>query len=104
MFGWVSKIQEAIRLLKIFGAAAVVVGGGIAGVIWSPFFRTFFLGVAVGGALLFGLEFSSVFSHKTEPQICINPKVDPNGPVKRCWHSTDSRGFGFWGECDEPSS
>jgi hypothetical protein len=84
----------------------IVVGGvGVLGFMWSPLFKSFFLGIAVGAVSLGLINLDIVNFNKMlaqpEPQVCINPTtVDPNGPISRCFHKTDERGYGYWGACD----
>jgi hypothetical protein len=96
MFSFISAV---VRFVRVWGKLAVVVVPAIAGFLWSPFFRTFFLGIAVGAGLLFAVQYSELFGAAIKE--CFNPTVDPNGPVCRQWVSTDKdRGYGYWKPCD----
>ena len=59
LFKILQYIPAIFKFIRVFGTMLLVVGAGIAGFIYSPFFRSFFLGIAVGAAVLFGLEYSS---------------------------------------------
>jgi hypothetical protein len=82
-----------------------VAGFGVLGFMWSPVFKSFFLGIAVGACALAAVNLDIINFNKMlapeKPQVCINPTTtDPNGPVARCFHKTDERGYGYWGACD----
>jgi hypothetical protein len=99
MFGLLSWIPRVLKFFRVWGKLLIVVGPAIAGFIWSPFFRTFFLGIAVGASLLFALQYSEFFTAPIRD--CFNPKVDPNGASCKQWVSTDKdRGYGYWKTCD----
>ncbi len=83
--------------IVFYSNALIVIGLGVAGFLYSPLFKTAFLGVAVGAFALQLLNADIVSFGKQTPQYCIAPKADPNGPNKMCWKSTDNeRGFGYW--------
>lgn len=103
LFRLLSYIPAIFKFIRVFGTMLLVVGAGLAGFLYSPFFRTFFLGTAVGAALLFGLEYSSFsfFPKQADPAVCVHPKIDPNGPKCQMWVSTDDvRGYGYFKACD----
>lgn len=83
----------------------IICGVGVLGFMWSPIFKTFFLGIAVGAVGLAVVNLDIINFNKMlaapQPQYCINPATDPNGPAKQCFHKTDERGFGYWGACDD---
>lgn len=83
----------------------IIAGAGVLGFMWSPVFKSFFLGIAVGavglGVVNLDIVNFNTMLAKPQPQYCINPSADPNGPAKQCWHKTDDRGFGYWdSNCD----
>ena len=102
LFRLLSYIPAIFKFIRVFGTALIVIGAGLAGFIYSPFFRSFFLGIAVGAAVLFGLEYSNfTFLPKTNTETCFNPKIDPNGPKCQIWVSTDDqKGYGYFKPCD----
>lgn len=97
-----SYLTAAVRFIRVFFNLILVAGLGIAGFIYSPFFRSFFLGIAVGASVLFGLNYSSFhFLDKPSETACVHPKIDPNGPRCQTWVSTDDdKGYGYWKPCD----
>ena len=105
MFGILDKIKLAIKFVQVFGKLALVVGLGIAGFIWSPIARLLFLGIALGAAGLFFLEYNHIFEvNKVIAQYCINPNTVPGGPKQMCWKASnpdDPRDmYGTWEPCE----
>jgi hypothetical protein len=103
MFAFFEWLDVIWHWIVAFFNVIVVAGFGVLGFMWSPLFKEVFLGIAIGAIALAVVNLDIInFSHmlaKPAPQYCINPSVDPNGPVQRCWHKTDDRGYGYWGAC-----
>lgn len=89
IFGIFPAIERAVKFLRVWGKLLLVVGPAIAGFLWSPVFRTFFLGIAVGAGLQFAVQYSEVFTSLPEPNYCVNPNHVPGGPKKQCWMPSD---------------
>ena len=92
--------SAALHWLAYWGAFIGVVGFGVLGFLYSPLFKSAFAGLALGAIALTALQYGFVQFRQKEPQICIHPPTDPNGPVCQRWHATDDRGFGFWEPCE----
>lgn len=103
MFGFsgiFKAIEAVLKFVRVWGKLAVVVGPALAAVWYSPWFKQFFLGIAVGAGLLFSLQYTEIFA-PPETKYCISPTVDPNGPKCMKWNSTDDqRGYGYWSVCE----
>lgn len=89
-----------VHWLAYWGAFIAVVGFGALGFLYSPIFKTAFAGLAVGAIALTVLQYQFVQFQQKEPQLCVHPATDPNGPIKQCWRSTDDRGYGYWEPCE----
>ena len=103
VFDWFASqfLSAALHWLAYWGIGIAIVGGGAAAAFFSPIFKTFFIGVSGGAAMLLMAQSGLVSFTPKQPQICENPATDPNGPTTpRCFHKTDERGFGYWGDCD----
>lgn len=103
MFDWFfgDMWSALLHWLAYWGAFIAVVGFGVLGFLYSPWFKTAFAGIAVGAVALTMGQYGLISFRQKEPSICQNPAADPAGPIKRCWHSTDdSQRYGYWGDCD----
>jgi hypothetical protein len=90
LFHWLAYWSVGVIIIAAAGAAA-----------WfSPFFKELFIGIAAGAALLLGAQSGLVSFKPKDPQTCIHPPTDPNGPSCQKWHATDDRGFGYWEPCE----
>lgn len=93
--------SAAMHWLAYWGAFIGVVGFGVLGFLYSPLFKSAFIGIVVGAVALTGFQYGLLQFRQKEPQLCVNPAVDPSGPIQRCWHSTDDAGrYGYWGDCE----
>lgn len=102
--GIFQAIEAAVKFVRVWGKLLAVAGPALAAVWYSPWFKQFFLGIAVGAAVMFSVQYTEIFSTPKDTPLCINPDSVPGGPVKRCWHRadpSDPRDIGFWGDCDE---
>lgn len=94
--------SAALHWLAYWSVGVLVVGGFAVAAWFSPIFKMSLLGASIGAAVLLGAQNGLVSFKPKEPQICRNPQTDPNGPVTpQCFHKTDERGFGYWGDCSE---
>lgn len=99
LFGGI--IEAFLSWLAYWGAFIGVVGVGVLGFLYSPLFKGAFAGLAVGAIALTVLQYGFVSFRQKEPQVCVHPPTDPNGPIKQCWRSTDDqRGYGYWEPCE----
>jgi hypothetical protein len=104
MFDWFfGGIWSAfLHWLAYWGAFVAVVGVGVLGFLWLPIGKTACAGIVAGAVVLTALQYGFVQFRQKDPQVCIHPPTDPNGPVCQRWHSTDDqRGFGYWEPCDQ---
>jgi hypothetical protein len=104
IFDILNMVKAVFRFLEIFGKLILVVGIGIAGLLYSPWFKSAFLGFALGALTLFGLEYTHLFEKTTtDAHYCINPNTVPGGPKKQCWIASDPNDpremYGHWEAC-----
>lgn len=93
--------SAALHWLAYWGVFGAIVAVGVLGFLYSPIGKLAFAGFAVGAIALTAGQYGLISFRPKEPQICVHPPTDPNGPIRQCWHSTDDqRGYGYWSACD----
>lgn len=96
-------LKAVVRFTQVWGKLLVVVVPAILAFIYSPFFRQFFLGVAVGALALFAIQYSNLFPSLNPSTDCFNPQIEAGGPVCKIWKPTDPNDprdmYGHWENC-----